>query len=127
MKQVKYTKKPNKRIQMLAKGIYHNIPYYVTMIHGDHPCAYIEIPEYYIFEDTYDIKCHGGITYASRRLKISDNKCIISRNGTFLGWDYCHLGDYSVMTNGSKKYTVEEIVKDVEVAIDSYIAIKKGK
>lgn len=84
---------------------------------GNHPCAYVTIPdEHFIVEsqmrDYYDverecgIEVHGGLTYM---------------HGNEIGWDYAHAGDftYYAPSPNDHKYTKEEIMEDVERAIES--------
>ena len=83
---------------------------------GNHPCAYVIIPdEHFIVEsevrDYYDVErecgmhVHGGLTYM---------------NGNTIGWDYAHAGDftYYAPSPNDHKYTREEIMEDIERAIE---------
>lgn len=88
----------------------------ISVNRGNHPCAYVTIPyEHFIVEsqvrDYYDVErecgmhVHGGLTYM---------------RGNTIGWDYAHAGDftYYAPSPNDHKWTHEEIMKDVERAIE---------
>ena len=83
---------------------------------GNHPCAYVTIPnnhfivesgvrDYYEVERECGMHVHGGLTYM---------------NGNTIGWDYAHAGDftYYAPSPNDHKYTHEEIMGDIERAIE---------
>lgn len=82
---------------------------------GTHPTAYIKIPNshpYYGKDyDDCEINTHGGLTYG-----------IQEEDGYWIGWDYAHYMDYmgyeelyplNLRTIGGKRWTTDEILKDV--------------
>ena len=104
----------------IADGVYRKIPYYVLNL-GTHPCAYVDTaPAGITTVNPYDISCHGGVTYTDNRL------ATVEHEGTFIGWDYAHWGDYDGYlgaTNGyasvdDKRWTTEEIVAECKAVID---------
>lgn len=110
----------------IADGEYRGIPFYVLSL-GTHPCAYVNIAQSGIMTiDPNDISCHGGVTYTSNRL------ATVEHEGTFIGWDYAHWGDYNGYlgaTNGyasvdDKRWTTEEIVAECENVIDQILGKK---
>lgn len=83
---------------------------------GNHPCAYVTIPdEHFIVEskvrDYGDVErvckidVHGGLTYM---------------HGNEIGWDYAHAGDFTYYypRPNDHKYTRDEIMEDIERAIE---------
>lgn len=131
MKEMIY-KKDSERC-LLYNNIYKGFHYYIIS-YGTHPCAYIEIPiksflygkGYIEIEDNYDINVHGGLTYASDYLRISDNT--IMENSWFIGWDYAHISDYDgsydeygILNDGTKKWTTEEINEECKNVIEQII------
>lgn len=120
--------------EILDTGYCLGFLYYIMNL-GFHPTAYIKIPKghtYYGKEmEDIDIYVHGGITYAKDNLWIGENQKI---EGYFIGWDYAHYGDYGgyeemlpkeLRTNG-KKWTTEEIFKEVKEVCYQLNKIKKG-
>lgn len=119
---------PDRKLEILLEGTYKGYQFYILNL-GTHPTAYIEIPrESKLFGKGYtqiydmgiDIDVHGGLTYAD------DDLPTIKENTWFIGWDYAHYNDYAgyeehlpkhIRTNG-KKWTTEEIFKDVVNAIE---------
>ena len=131
MKEMIY-KKDSERC-LLYNNIYKGFHYYIIS-YGTHPCAYIEIPiksflygkGYMEIEDDYCINVHGGLTYASDYLRISDNT--ILENSWFIGWDYAHISDYNglyheyeILNDGTKKWTTEEINEECKNVIEQII------
>lgn len=89
----------------------------ISVNRGNHPCAYVTIPDehfivksemrdYYDVEQECNINVHGGLTY------MNDNT---------IGWDYAHAGDFTYYFPGPNdhKYTREEIMEDIERAIEA--------
>ena len=89
----------------------------IRVCRGSHPCAYVTIPDnhfiveskvcYYSEVERYcDINVHGGLTYM---------------HGNEIGWDYAHSGDftYNSLCPHEHKYTHEEIMEDINRAIES--------
>lgn len=117
MKEMIYRLKHKREI--LDTGFCFGLLYYIMSL-GTHLTAYIKIPDNFnIDEDKIDV--HGGITYSANYLQISKNQKIY---GKFIGWDYAHYGDYTgyeesfpkKMRTGGKKWTTEEIFKEVKEA-----------
>lgn len=114
----------DRKIEVLDTGYCLGLLYYILNL-GTHPTAYIKIPKnhkYYKKEyDEIDIDVHGGLTYSKEHLWISETERI---EGWFIGWDYAHYMDYAgyeekLPTNvrtGGKKWTTEEIFKEVKEA-----------
>lgn len=88
----------------------------ISVNRGNHPCAYVTIPdEHFIVEsqerDYYDVErecgmhVHGGLTYM---------------RGNTIGWDYAHAGDFTYYSPSPNdhKYTRDEIMEDIERAIE---------
>ena len=115
--------------ELLDTGIYKNYKYYIMSL-GTHPTAYIEIPEESkLYNKNYDdiyINVHGALTYSQDYLYISETKKL---EGWFIGWDYAHYGDYYggytelLQTNGSKKWSTEEILEEVKDAIEQLLLL----
>ena len=110
------------KTEILDTGYCLGLLYYIMNL-GMHPTAYVRIPEnhrYYKKDmDEIDIDVHGGITYSSDHLYIENNQKL---EGWFIGWDYAHYGDYAgyeeklpkELQTGGKKWTTEEIFKEVK-------------
>lgn len=128
------------KIETLDTGYCLGLLYYIISL-GTHPCAYVRIPQEHQFYkkeyDDIDIDVHGGLTYSRDYLWILENQKI---DGWFIGWDYAHYRDYlgyemlpffqqfSEYHNKDKKWTTEEIFKDVkEVCYQIQKDIEKGK
>lgn len=103
----------------------------VVSVNGTHPCAYIQVdhPELIGLEegDKYSIESvdshidvHGGVTFIGSLEKYG-------LAGTWIGWDYAHLGDYvhklglyhggGVTEDAGHAWTVEEIEEEVKNVI----------
>ncbi len=107
--------------ELLDAGTCCNYNYYILNL-GTHPTAYVEIPFSHSWYgkdyDEINIVVHGGLTYSNDRLFISETNEL---KGWFIGWDYDHYDDYAgyeemipkEFRNGGKKWTTEEIQKDV--------------
>lgn len=122
MKAMEYSIK--RKIEVLDTGYCFGLLYYIMNL-GTHPTAYIRIPEghkdYKKNYDDIDLSVHGGLTYSNNHLWISENQ---KTEGWFVGWDYGHCGDYTgyeemfpaELSSGGKKWTTEEIFKEVKEA-----------
>lgn len=125
MKEMKY--QSQFKSEVLDTGFCFGLLYYIMNL-GTHPTAYIKIPnDHKLYgkscEEIYnkvDIEVHGGITYAEEGI-YADNKEV---QGWFIGWDYAHCYDYMGyeeklpvnLRSGGKKWTTEEIFKEVREA-----------
>ena len=140
MKEMKYTCDLETK-EILYEGEYKGYYFYIVS-YGIHPCAYIEIPKNhrwfgrdYNDEELENIECHGGLTYSDNLHHVLGKE---KANGRwFIGWDYGHLGDfegfylddrfeYGVLKN-DKKWTTEEIYKEVCDVIDQIVAYEGRK
>lgn len=135
MKEMEY--QPNRKIEVLDTGFCFGLLYYILNL-GTHPTAYINIPENHkYYKKNYgeiDIDVHGGLTYSRDYLWISKNEQI---KGWFIGWDYAHYGDFlgydmlpvfkHMQRNNEKKWTTEEIFKDVKEVCYQIQKETKGK
>lgn len=122
MKEMQYQEKS--KLEVLDTGFCFGLLYYILNL-GTHPTAYIKIPKacrYFGKEmEEIDINVHGGITYSKNYLYIDKNQKI---DGWFIGWDYSHCWDYAgyetrfpeELRTGGKKWTTEEIYKEVKEA-----------
>lgn len=113
MKPMKYRKE--RILENLYSDTYRGFNFYI-MSFGTHPTAYVEIPishKYYrlSYKDIENqIDVHGGLTYSSSNLMISDSGGI--KKSWFIGWDYSHCTDYYPDLNDGKKWTTEEMIED---------------
>lgn len=120
MKEMVYTTKSKREI--LDTGYCLGFLYYIMNL-GTHPTAYIRIPKEhkYYERENIDLPVNGGVTYANNQLWIGENQKV---KGWFIGWDYAHYGDYfgceelvpEQFRTGGKKWTTEEIYKEVRDA-----------
>lgn len=100
---------------------------YVVRSTGNHPCAYIGCEHFARPLD--ELKCilnvHGGITYNTRQDPILDG---LNPELEWIGWDYAHVGDYQMLfekypedyaqeRSEAKRYTVPEIMIDIQNVI----------
>ena len=126
----------DRKLELLHFDKYKGYNYYILNL-GTHPTAYVEIPKdnvlygkdyNEIYDEGYYIDVHGGLTYSNSYLMG------IETVNWFIGWDYAHCYDYSgyydlikdsVLIEGTKKWTTEEIIKECEDAIDQIIEIQK--
>ena len=102
--------------------------YYIITL-GTHPCCYVLLPlghnyhgEHY---DDIPIECHFGLTYSEPTL-LRDN--IITGGELVIGWDYAHIGDYSIFhlsllesANEWHKWTLDELRCEVYEVIDQLV------
>lgn len=92
----------------------------VVSIRGTHPCGYVTFPKIGEVEDYEGMILenveldewtdpHGGFTF------LGTMECY-DIDGTWIGWDYAHLGDYTcssiLYSPDDRKYTTEEIVDE---------------
>lgn len=125
MKKMEYSS--NHKREILDTGYCFGLLYYIMNL-GTHPTAYIKIPKDYDIDEA-KIEVNGGITYSENELWINDNEKLA---GKFIGWDYAHYGDYAgyeellpeELRSGGKKWTTEEIYKEVKEAC---YQIQKGE
>lgn len=122
MKEMKYG--IEKKIEILYNDTYKGFEFYIMNL-GTHPTAYIKIPNTHKYYgkhyDDINLYVHGGLTYSDDYLYLNEHKKI---KGWFIGWDYAHYGDFvgydmifcENYTN--KKWTTEEILKEIKNAID---------
>ena len=111
----------------LCKGSIDGYEYRIVC-NGVNPCCYITLPQNHklstlnvkklrkmSYSGELGIGVHGGITWVSRE-----------NNSICLGWDYAHVPmDYIGFMgerSGGKKWTVEEIKKDVVQGVKSLIS-----
>lgn len=98
---------------------------YTIISNGTHPCAYVRIPQNHPcfgknYEELESIDVHGGLTYSQNHIP----RQRAEESEWWIGWDYAHGGDYfgdpAIQYKGfigAKKWTVDEILKDVESVI----------
>ena len=123
--------------ELLYSNIYRKIPY-VIISYGDHPCAYIVNP-FNKLESYYDTKLdiispHGGFTFFGDLQHVLPENFYLFKE-KFLGWDYCHAGDYcncmKYLTVCGEKYSTSQIKKECERVIDqildNYLGTKEIK
>jgi hypothetical protein len=121
MKEMKY--KNQKDREILEQGNYMGYNFWIIS-YGSHPCAYVELQKEHPYYgkcdcDAYDldINVHGGITFGNYGLGDT-----ISKDKYLLGWDYNHYNDYNYKDEqyglaSGKKWTTEEIFRDVKSVI----------
>ena len=96
---------------VIFKGSYRGQDYAIIS-HGSHPCAYIETDRGSLF-DNDELECHGGVTWRDFH---GDLNCYC------VGWDYAHVGDFiRDFFNGGKKWSLEEIDKEIRSVIDNVL------
>lgn len=114
------------------QGVYRNIKWYIVRGHLC-PLAYIVIPRRKLKLKSVDLSaidyphfksCHGGLTYCSTSVRISNDITIEPSNSIIFGWDYGHWMDYTKYTGSSHHilnvWSVAGIEKEVELTIDDY-------
>lgn len=130
MKEMVYI--PTREVKLLDAGLYKGIEYLIIS-YGMHPCAYIKVPrdhKYYgVDYNKVPLYVHGGLTYGDNLSYLNDDiEPIINNSDYWLGWDYAHEGDfvgYDLALNlpfksNDKKWTTDEILKQVIQAIDDF-------
>ena len=124
-----YEEDKNGRIksELLYSNIYRRIPY-VIISYGGHPCAYIVNP-FNKLESYYDTKLdiispHGGFTFFGDLQHVLPENFYLFKE-KFLGWDYCHAGDYcncmKHINACGEKYSTLKIKKECERVIDQIL------
>lgn len=113
----------------ICMGIHKGVKFYIRSL-GTHPCAYIRVqvghPLYGLGSEALDelLTTHCGVTYTESSLPG------LTEEGRYwyIGWDYGHFHDYSgsyigmpqFSTPEYHRYTVDEILNDIEKCIDMY-------
>jgi len=123
---------PTREVKLLDAGLYKGIEYLIIS-YGTHPCAYIKVPrdhKYYgVDYNEVPLYVHGGLTFGDDLAYLNtDIELVINKADYWLGWDYAHAGDFTgyYLTSGSpilmqeKKWTTDEIFKQVIQAIDEF-------
>ena len=110
-----YESEPN---TLIAHGRYHGKTFYVMNRYVS-PCAYIDVTGTSLdgktAHDLYDIKCHGGITWADNAVSGLEHE----GSRWYIGWDYAHSGDWNRVTCISgRKWSVAEIIEECHEVID---------
>ena len=111
----------------LLRGEYRGFEYRIMDL-GTHPTAYVKIPKGHPlykkdWEKIENIEVHGGLTYGRNYLMGGNGKL----DGWWIGWDYAHYRDhmgYDPETVG-KRWTTEEILRDVTSVIDQCVGVIK--
>ena len=117
MTREEYVKCDCRSIILLGEGEYKGYKWFI-LSYQTHPCAYIVLSpsdEYYGKQwSECDLNVHGGTTFAQYGLHN-----FVDKDHWVIGWDYNHYGDFSAMIDmGGKKYTTEEVYRDVKRAIN---------
>lgn len=123
--EMKYTL--SRTVIILQKGTYQGYSYFIINT-GWHPCAYVCVPKgHKYYKKSYDsipIDCHGGLTFADKDFNYNP---IVIKDHWWIGWDYGHYGDYTMLvTEDSKstRWTTEIIYKEVQDVIKQLRKIK---
>lgn len=107
------------KTEVLCDGIYKEYRFIILNIRGNHPCAYVEIPQghpkYGVTDHDYWHVGPNEVTYG--RNYLTD----ILKDTWVIGWDYNHWGDYSALDQCGKKWTTCEIIKECFEAIEDLI------
>ena len=112
----------------LNRGIYKGYEFLVLSL-GRHPCGYVcltEKDEYFNkFYDDIPVECHGGLTFSEPKISFlewSDKYKNMIRTSIkdkwVIGWDYAHLGDYTVFERCGEKHTTKEITEECKSVIN---------
>ena len=126
MEQMNYTKE--RLCRVLHKGEFKGFKFAIVS-YGTHPCCYVFLPKEHKYYgksyDEIDIDCHGGLTYSDKELIFNP----LVNDDWIIGWDYAHYGDYSGYFPDlrDKKWTTQEIKKDIEYAINQLIKLEGEK
>lgn len=120
-KEMKYTMHRLNPPEILARGTYNNLDYYIINM-GTHPCAYIDVSDTKLANVKYseiNIDCHGGLTYSR------DYLVGVHKKGWFIGWDYGHYGDFigndMFSSCFNKKWTTDEILVHCKQVIEQIV------
>lgn len=118
-KEIIYTGKSE--LIVIEQGQYKDVKYAI-LNRGHFPVAYVENilrVDDYTDDILRNIDVHCGFTYCGPAYW--DKK----ENSSFVGWDYGHICDYTVFCdyvwNEGKKWTYEEILKEVFCVIDQLL------
>lgn len=117
---------------ILENKEYEGYEYYIITL-GSHPCCYVLLPKGHCYHgehyDDIPINCHFGLTYSEPTL-LRDN--IITGGEWVIGWDYAHIGDYSIFhlplmesTKDGHKWTLDELRCEVYEVIDQLVKVEK--
>lgn len=113
MRRMIYTRNRQEPV-VLHKGTSNGYSFAIVSF-GTHPCAYVSVPKlkclsYHLLPP---VDVHGKITFSNFCPDLDDAWCF--------GWDYGHDGDYNgrdylrqKINKHGKKWTTEEIMRDVE-------------
>lgn len=132
MKEMVYS--TERKREVLDTGYCFGILYYILNL-GTHPTAYVKIPKtHWLYNkkdyDEVPVECHYGLTYMEDSLTIND-ETEEKVEGKFIGWDYSHCDDYYGANEKfgfqdmGKKWTTEEIYKEVRDVCSQIIALDK--
>lgn len=133
MSEMKYG---NVDLEILVNEEYLGHEYLILNLHGRYPTAYVRLKDNEILKhyDDYEIEVHGGLTFLGTPLTRED--------GTWLGWDYGHYGDYTYLRSKvledlledlyedmnlseKKKWTTEEVQEEAKSVIEQLIEMFK--
>lgn len=129
MREMRY--QTERKVELLDHSTYKGYDFYVVNL-GTHPTAYVRVPKghkYYMKDyNDIDIDVHGGLTYSSEHLMVTNIE------GWFIGWDYAHAGDYigydkelQFAINVDKKWTTAEIIADCVNVIEQLMEANNGQ
>ena len=112
----------------LLRGEYRGFEYRILDL-GTHPTAYVKLPRNHPYykkdwsNPNIDIEVHGGLTYSRNYLTCEADHL----SGWWIGWDYAHYGDHLGWEDyyNGKRWTTEEILKDVTYVIDQCVEVIK--
>ena len=123
---------PNPIRKVLSAGYIGDFPYLI-MNFGHHPCCYIGVPENHTYwgkaYDEVNLDVHGYCTFSEQAHNALTFDFIPPKYWV-LGWDYGHFNDFSGIylyehdrllpfyerERKKKKWTIKELLKDVEQA-----------
>jgi hypothetical protein len=108
---------------------YRGIDYIITTNPFGAFVAYIKLPKdhpWQEFMDDYDsipLNVHGGVTFA-KEVREPNRSFQQFTEGSWIGWDYAHLGDYIPLLSNScgSIWDQESVLVDVKDAIDQLIS-----
>lgn len=129
-----YHDKRLEKPQILEHDVYEGYEYYIITL-GSHPCCYVLLPKGHCYHgehyDDIPIECHFGLTYSEPTL-FRDN--IIDNGAWVIGWDYAHIGDYSVFhlpllesDEEGHKWTLDELRDEVKEVINQLVNEDRGE
>ena len=126
------------KIGVQEHGFYEGYEYAIC-VNNHNPCCYIFLKKgdpywEYTNYDSINIPIHGGVTYLSSMLSFQKRHNLtpmIARTESVMGWDYAHLGDYSLFLQGNDSYTMvwtlEDLREEVKKAIKFLLKYNKWK